>query len=177
MNRTLMDHARSMLSCAGIEQMFWAEAVCTAYYVVNRSPTTALDRKFSDEIWYGKPVDYSFFHTFGCDAYMWVLKELRTKLDARSRKCIFLGYAAGIKGYRLWDPTTHKLVINRDVVFNEDSLQKDKETSSSNLPQMFEPKSLKEVQNQFEERLINTEGNEASEEHTEPSAETQDDQG
>ncbi|KAJ4957808.1 hypothetical protein NE237_024919 [Protea cynaroides] len=56
-------------------------------------------------------------------------------------------------------------------------LKKDKETSSSDLPQMFQLKSLKEVQNQFEERLIDTEGNEASEEHTKPSAETQDDQG
>ena len=47
----------------------------------------------------------------------------RTKLDAKFRKCIFLGYADGVKGYRLWDPTAHKIVISRDVIFVENQLQ------------------------------------------------------
>ncbi|XP_073113605.1 uncharacterized protein [Elaeis guineensis] len=54
---------------------------------------------------------------------MWIPKEKRTKLDRNSRRCIFLGYAKGVKGYRLWDPTTHKIVVSRDVVFNEESFQ------------------------------------------------------
>ena len=28
-----------------------------------------------------------------------------------------------MKGYRLWDPTAHKLVISRDVIFIEDKMQ------------------------------------------------------
>ncbi|XP_024039432.1 gibberellin-regulated protein 14-like [Citrus clementina] len=47
-----------------------------------------------------------------------------TKLDAKSRRCIFLGYTDGVKGYRLWDPTAHKIVISRDVIFIEDQLQR-----------------------------------------------------
>ena len=39
-------------------------------------------------------------------------------------RCIFLGYADGVKGYRLWDPTTHKIVISRDVIFIKDQLQR-----------------------------------------------------
>ena len=35
---------------------------------------------------------------------------------------IFVGYGGGTKGYRLWDPTTHKIIIKRDVKFNESSL-------------------------------------------------------
>ena len=42
MNRTLMEKERSMLSSAGIGQEFWAEAVETTCYLVNRSPTSAL---------------------------------------------------------------------------------------------------------------------------------------
>ena len=49
MNRTLMEKARSMLSGAGLEQKFWAEAVATTYYLINRSPTSALvDKKPMD---------------------------------------------------------------------------------------------------------------------------------
>jgi len=47
----------------------------------------------------------------------------RTKLDPRSRKCIFLGYADVIKWYYLWDPTARKVIIGRDVVFAENELQ------------------------------------------------------
>eukprot|EP00253_Pinus_taeda_P017886 PITA_17886 len=42
MNKTLMESARSMLSGAGLGQEFWAEAVDTACYLVNRSPSSAL---------------------------------------------------------------------------------------------------------------------------------------
>jgi hypothetical protein len=37
---------------------------------------------------------------------------------------IFVGYGDGIKEYRLWDPTTHKITINRDVIFDESSIIK-----------------------------------------------------
>ena len=46
----------------------------------------------------------------------------RMKLDPKSRRCIFLGYADGVKGYRLWDPTTCKVIVSRDVIFVENQL-------------------------------------------------------
>ena len=46
-----------------------------------------------------------------------------SKPDSKSRKYVFLGYADGVKGYRLWDPTAHKVVISRDVIFAEDKMQ------------------------------------------------------
>ena len=46
-----------------------------------------------------------------------------TKLDPKSRKCVFLGYVDEVKGYRLWDPTAHKVIINRDEIFAENKLQ------------------------------------------------------
>lgn len=55
---------------------------------------------------------------------MHVLHDERTKLDAKLKKCIFLGYAKGIKGYILWDLELKKKVISRNVVFNEANMLK-----------------------------------------------------
>ena len=51
---------------------------------------------------------------------MHVPKEKRSKLDNKYEKCIFVGYKDGIKGYKLWNPVTRKIVYSRDVVFRED---------------------------------------------------------
>jgi len=40
-------------------------------------------------------------------------------LDSKSKKCIFIGYKDGLKGYKLWNLFTRKVVYNRDVVFRE----------------------------------------------------------
>eukprot|EP00253_Pinus_taeda_P034280 PITA_34280 len=84
MNKTLMERARSMLSVVGLGQEFWAEAVDTACYLVNRSPSSALDDKTPQEVWTGKKP--SLPH---------------------------------LKGYKLWNPVTRKVVYNQDVVFRE----------------------------------------------------------
>jgi hypothetical protein len=56
---------------------------------------------------------------FGCDAYVHVLKENRSKLDNKAEKCIFIGYKDGVKGYNLWNPKTKKTIYSRDVFFRE----------------------------------------------------------
>jgi hypothetical protein len=56
---------------------------------------------------------------FGYDAYLYVPKENRSKLDNKSEKCIFISYKDGIKGYKLWNPLTKKIIYSRDVVFRE----------------------------------------------------------
>eukprot|EP00253_Pinus_taeda_P004576 PITA_04576 len=119
MNKTLMERARSMLSGAGLGQEFWAEAVDTACYLVNRSPSSALEDKTPQEVWTGKKPSLSHLRVFGCDAYVHVPKEKRTKLDSKSEKCIFIRYKDGLKGYKLWNPVTRKFVYSRDVLFKE----------------------------------------------------------
>ena len=108
-----------MLSGASLGQEFCAEAVETTCYLVNRSPSSALEDKNSQEVWTGKKPSLSHLRVFGCDAYVHVPKEKRTKLDSKSEKYIFIGYKDGLKGYKLWNIVTRKVVYSRDVVFRE----------------------------------------------------------
>ncbi|KAH9688940.1 Integrase catalytic domain-containing protein [Citrus sinensis] len=124
MNRTFTEIIRAILRTAGLPNSFWAEAAKTACYIVNRSRSTVIGLKTVMEMWTGKPANYSYLHAFGCPVYVMYNAQERSKLDAKSRRCIFLGYVDGVKGYRLWDPTAHKIVISRDVIFVEDQLQR-----------------------------------------------------
>eukprot|EP01018_Ginkgo_biloba_P030063 Gb_35569 [translate_table: standard] len=45
--------------------------------------------------------------------------EKRKKLDVKIQKCIILGYASGVKGYKVYDPAKCSVTINRDVIFHE----------------------------------------------------------
>jgi hypothetical protein len=119
MNRTLMEKERSMLSGVELGQEFWAEAVSTSCYLVNRSPSSALDDTTPHKVWSGKKPLLQHLRVFGCDAYVHVPKENRSKLDNKDKKCIFIGYKDGVKGYKNWNLETKKIVYSQDVVFKE----------------------------------------------------------
>ena len=128
MNRTIQETARSMMYNAGQDKKFWAEAVCTAVIIRNRSPTVAVDNMTPYECFYGIKPDVSHFKVFGCKAYMHVPKENRKKWDSKTKKCIFVGYSITSKGYRLYDPVSRKICVSRDVLFDEDEfIQRKKE--------------------------------------------------
>ncbi|KAL2234987.1 UNVERIFIED_CONTAM: Retrovirus-related Pol polyprotein from transposon TNT 1-94 [Sesamum indicum] len=66
--------------------MFWADAVNTAAFLINRGPSVPLNNRIPEEVW---------------SAY--ILNDDRTKLDAKSIKCTFIGYGTDEFGYRFWD--------------------------------------------------------------------------
>jgi hypothetical protein len=114
-----MDKARSMLSGVGLAQELWAKAVDTAKYLLNMSHSSALVDTTSNEVWLGKKPSISNLKVFGCEAFLHVPKEKRSKLDKKAVKCIFIGYKEGMRGYKLWDIASRKKVYSRDVVFRE----------------------------------------------------------
>ncbi|KAG8501778.1 hypothetical protein CXB51_004763 [Gossypium anomalum] len=102
MNRTIMEKKQPLL-----------------HVFINRSPSIAIEKKIPQEVWSGNPANYSDLKIFRCPAYAHVDNG---KLKPRSIKCVFLGYKAGVKGYKLWCPENRKVVISRDVVFDETTM-------------------------------------------------------
>jgi hypothetical protein len=123
-----------MLSNASMGRQFWAEAASTTCYLINRSPSTAIEKKTPMEVWSGSPSDYSQLKVFGHTAYAHVNNG---KLEPRAAKCVFLGYSSGVKGYKLWNPETKKSMLSRSVVFNESEMYYSNRATNAhdNVPQ------------------------------------------
>ena len=49
-------------------------------------------------------------------------KGLRTKLEPRALRCVFVGYALHQKGYRCYHLHSRKLYVTFDVVFHENDM-------------------------------------------------------
>ena len=133
MNRTLLESARAMLYHAKLSKGFWAEAVNTAAYIRNRVVTSASDETPFGR-WYGRTPDVSHFKVFGCMAYAHVSEVDRKKLDKKAMKLRFLGYSNTQKGYRLFDMEKQKVVVRRDVIFNESDFGHQKEILNDEDP-------------------------------------------
>lgn len=123
MNNTLMDKARTSLIDSGMKKEFWGEAILFATYVTNRSPVSGRE-KTPCELWEGRKPDVSNLRVFGCAAYNHVPKELRRKLDNKSKKMIMIGYNIG--GYKLFDEEKQTTVTARNVVFDERAIKSNK---------------------------------------------------
>ena len=117
-NRTVAEAARAMLQSVGMSIGFWECAVSTAIHVRNRAPSRATDYTSPHEHLHKEKLDISYLRVFGCLAYAHITSA-RMKFDPTSHKQVFMGYDGPTKGYKLWDPITHKLVVSTDVIFEE----------------------------------------------------------
>lgn len=90
-----------------------------AVYILNRAPTKSLNGKTPFEAWFGKKPRVRHFRTFGCTAYAKRIGPGISKLSDRSTPGVFFGYESGTKGYRIYNPINDKLIVSRDVIFDE----------------------------------------------------------
>ncbi|GJZ08691.1 copia LTR rider [Tanacetum coccineum] len=149
MNRTLMDKVRCLLIQYGLPKTFWTEVTCMAVYLINRSPSRAIKKKTSMEMWSGHLSDYGMLRIFCCVAYP---HDKQGKLEPRAVKCVLLRYLEGVKGYRLYrlDGESSKIVTSRNMVFNESVMYKDtlKDSGAGD-------KSVEELQVELELQRLN----------------------
>nr|DAD43144.1 TPA_asm: hypothetical protein HUJ06_001374 [Nelumbo nucifera] len=83
------------------------------------SPTLAVKNITPEEAWSGVKPSIEHFRVFGCISHVHVPDVKRTKED-KSFTCVLLGVSEESKAYRLNDPIAKKIVISRDVVFEEE---------------------------------------------------------
>ena len=116
-----MDNVRAMLHHGKLPLCLWAEAVSTAVYLRNRSPTSSFKGVTPYERWYGLKPDVEHLRIFGCSVMVHIPGEKRRKLDKKSFKGIFVGYPENSKGYKIYDPEKRSMLRSRDVMFYENS--------------------------------------------------------
>ncbi|CAL2259664.1 unnamed protein product [Prunus armeniaca] len=71
-------------------------------------------------IWSGVKPTVDYFKVCGCVSHVHVPDSKRTKLDDKSLRCVLLGVSEESKAYRLYDLVSQKILVSRDVVFEED---------------------------------------------------------
>jgi hypothetical protein len=134
-HRHISEMGRTMLLAASLPHKFWAEALCTAVYIINRLPTPVLKWASPFQILFGRAPDYMFLRTFGCACFPYLGDYATNKLQPRSLSCVFLGCSDKYKGYRCFHPPTGRVYLARHVTFNEDDFPFHFSMASSSVPQ------------------------------------------
>lgn len=98
----------------------WGEAVRHSTYIINRVATKALEDKTPYETFNRKKPNIEHLRVFGCIAQAKINGPYLRKLDERSKSMINLGTEPSSKAYRLYDPLEKRVVVSRDVVFEEE---------------------------------------------------------
>ena len=116
----LLNVAHALRFQAYLPFKFWGDCILTSAHIINRIPTSNLSIKSPYELLFSKAPPYHHLKVFG---YLFFfssnLLSNRTKFDARSVPCLFLGYPHGIKGYKLLNLSNKSVFISRNVVFHE----------------------------------------------------------
>ena len=119
-NRMIMNMVRCMLTEKLVPKIFWPEAVNWAIHLLNRCPTFAVKDKTPEEAWSGFKPSVEYFKVFSCIGHVHIPDKHRQKLDDKSHRCVFLGLSQESKAYRMYDPVSTRIIMSRDVVFEED---------------------------------------------------------
>ncbi|GJU16302.1 putative RNA-directed DNA polymerase [Tanacetum coccineum] len=145
-NRTLLDMVRSMMCRATLPISFWGYALETAAHILNLVPTKKVS-KTPFEMWKGKRPSLGHIKIWGCEVF--VRREAQDKLEARSEKCLFVGYPKESFGYLFYKPKDNVVFVARRGVFLEREMIS-KEDSGSKID-------LEEIQESVdEEPIVNT---------------------
>jgi hypothetical protein len=99
----------------------WVETCIFTVYILNRCAHKVLRDKTLEEAFIGEKVDFSPFWVFGSSIYIHFLEKKRLKLGPFRLKGILVGYSKSYKAYKVYVRPQWKIVVSRDVNFDEDA--------------------------------------------------------
>ncbi|GJV14419.1 ribonuclease H-like domain-containing protein [Tanacetum coccineum] len=118
-NRTLIEAARTMLADSFLPNTFWAEAVSTACYVLNRVLVTKPQNKTPYELITGKIPIISYIKPFGCHVTILNTIDYLGKFKEKSDEGFLVGYYLNSKAFRVYNLETKRVKENLHINFLE----------------------------------------------------------
>ena len=111
--------ARTMLDEYKTSDWFWAEAVNTACYAINRLYLHRILKKTSYELLTGKKPNISYFRVFGSKCFILVKRGRKSKFAPKTVEGFLLGYDSNTRAYRVFNKSSGLVEVSCDVVFDE----------------------------------------------------------
>nr|GEY72544.1 uncharacterized mitochondrial protein AtMg00810-like [Tanacetum cinerariifolium] len=112
MNMTLIEATRTMLADSFLPTKFWAEAVNTACYVLNRVLVTKPQNMTPYEILKGKPPIISYLRPFGYHVTILNTTDQFGKFYGKFDSRFLVGYSLNSKAFRVYDLETKRVNEN-----------------------------------------------------------------
>lgn len=119
--RTITHRGRTILYEAKLPIHLWAEIVYTIIYLLNRTPIKSLCWKTPHEALYGSKPRLFGVRVVGSLAYTLIQGKDRVDSDKFNPRAL-KGYLVGFEAsniYRIWMPTTNRVIRTRDVKIDE----------------------------------------------------------
>nr|GEV53723.1 retrovirus-related Pol polyprotein from transposon TNT 1-94 [Tanacetum cinerariifolium] len=111
-NRTLIEATRTMLADSFLPTIFWAEAVNTACYVLNRVLVTKPQNKTPYELLTGRQPIISYLRPFGSHVTILNTIDHLGKFDLKSDSGFLVGYSLNSKAFRVYNLETKRVEEN-----------------------------------------------------------------
>lgn len=102
-----------------LPKQFWCYGVSHVVFIINGVSSPLLENKSPYFLMHDKLPDLKFLKVFGSLVYASTLHPHRTKLDRKGRKCVFLGFKSGMKGYILLDLNNKEIFVSRNTTHLE----------------------------------------------------------
>ncbi|CAK5269991.1 unnamed protein product [Mycena citricolor] len=118
LNRTILEKGRAMIAAHDAPHFLWPEALGYAVYMLNQSPTTALQtNQTPHEAFWGEKPDVSMLQEFGRRCWVLVQGVNEGKLAPKSKAHRFVGISEESRAWRYQVVGTRKVLKSRNVIF------------------------------------------------------------
>jgi hypothetical protein len=111
--------ARTMLGEYKTPVQFWAEAINTACYSINRLYLHRILKKTSYELLTSKKPNVSYFRVFGSKCFILIKRGRKSKFAPKAIEGLLLVYDSNIRAYRVFNKSTGLVEVSCDIVFDE----------------------------------------------------------